>query len=292
MSGSFIINGTGSHEYGCTLREGAARALLCWPSLKNYDYNDWYEIDGIDADLSAPVLAARQFDLPLYFNSTDGYIAFYNSLMTKAYHTVEVPELAYSKRLRFVSATPPTMAQGMILVSMRFSDDFPIRTAGEGNENYGAFIYTAPMGDALTDGLWALDGNNFILYGVRVLEGTSSSGWQMPAFKENLSRDIQTLSGMIYEEYIDLDTAKEKAFDLTLKCMMSYNSAEDFMNVWNALLYDLIRPGARTVTGDLMIGDGAVKAVYKSSSVNEVSVSGGIHVKFSITLTALVNTED
>lgn len=275
MERYFKIDGKSSQQYLCTLREGSVKALLAYPPLKAYTSNDWHEEDGIEADLSAPVLDARQFDLPLYFGSLDGYRTFFAKLSETSYHTVEVPEIGYSKKLRYVSAGQPTVIYDMILASVRFSDDYPL----------DGYVYQAPTYNAVSGGLWGIDGHSFDSYGIQILEGSRSNAWKLPPVKENLTRNIATLPGVIHDDH----ASKSKSQDITIKCYMSHDAAEAFTAAWNALLYDLSKPGARTIHGDIF-GGLTMTAVYKSSTVGEALVSNGIHVVFDLVFTTLIES--
>lgn len=273
MQLTFTINGNSGSQYGCALRQGALKGLLAFPNLKKYDTNDWHEADGIEADLTAPVLDARQFDLPLYFGSASGYTSFFDELATASYHELSVSPLGIRKVFRFVSAGQPIIVRDSILVSARFSDDNPL----------DGYNYTAPNYTHVRNEVWRLDGLLLSRYGIKVLEGSRSQGWQIPKPKENLIRNIETVDGVIYDDH----ASKAGTYTFTLSCYMTHSSPAAFMACWNALLFDLKRPGARTITGDLK--DSPLKAVYELCSVGDVSITGGLHVKFNLTFTAIIN---
>lgn len=271
----FTINGESCIIYDCSLREGAVKSLLAWPALKKYEFNDWHEEGGIEADLSAPVLESREFDIPLYFATAEGYQTFYRMLISSAYHTISVPSLSLTKELRFVSMGIPVMVHGRVLVSARFADDKPL----------SGYVYHLDSQQRYTDGNWAIDEINLSRYGIRVLEGTKVEGWKLPSPKQNLTRNIATLPGVIYADYGAGEVGQPQLSEFTIKCYMSYPSAAEFIEAWDALLYDLTRPGARLVSGDAAYPE--LMCAYSRCSVGDVMVNGGISVIFGLTLTIL-----
>ena len=53
--------------YGAFVVQDGYKGLVQWPALKEPDSNDWAEEDGIEVDLSAPVLDAKEVRLEMAF---------------------------------------------------------------------------------------------------------------------------------------------------------------------------------------------------------------------------------
>ena len=60
MSGRLYIDGQDVYkQFGMYVSDNGWNELVAMPPLKSVDSNDWNEEDGIEADLSAPVLNTR-----------------------------------------------------------------------------------------------------------------------------------------------------------------------------------------------------------------------------------------
>ena len=68
MTGKTFIGGTDIYTaFGAFVTDGGYEDLAQFPPLKAVDYNDWFEDDGIEADLSKPVLDTRTVSVPFAF---------------------------------------------------------------------------------------------------------------------------------------------------------------------------------------------------------------------------------
>ena len=57
MINRLFIDGNDAYlQYGVYVTSGGFNELVAFPPLKSVDSNDWQEEDGVEADLSAPVL--------------------------------------------------------------------------------------------------------------------------------------------------------------------------------------------------------------------------------------------
>ena len=107
MTDRFYIDGKDAFtEYGVFVQEDGYNELVAFPSLKSVKSNDWQEEDGIEADLSAPVLDTKEFSMKFVFTG-DNYRfgGFIELLSDKAYHTFNFKEIGRTYRLRMVSHT-------------------------------------------------------------------------------------------------------------------------------------------------------------------------------------------
>ena len=256
--------------YGAFVTEGGYNGLVQFPSLKAVEYNDWYEEDGIEADLSNPVLDTKNVTVSFAFVEMR-IDPFIKALSDAGYHSFEFKEIGRTFRLRLVSVGNPTVCDGLRLVTLTFADDFPL----------DGYEYIAPEGGK--SGVECLiDDRSLSAYGVRILEGTRSQVEKAPDVKTALLRNIGTLSGAIY----DSDSpVRYKSRDLTLYCLMRSSSLESFWKSHDALLYDLTRPGERSF--DVEDYPKIHECYYKSMSVQEFSVTdGNVWMKFTLLLTS------
>lgn len=275
MTGKTFIDGVDIYTaYGAFVTEGGYNGLVQFPSLKAVEYNDWYEEDGIEADLSAPVLDTKNVSVSFAFVGSEIGL-FITALSDRGYHSFEFREMGRTFSLRLVSAGEPTVCDDLCIMTLTFADDFPL----EGYE------YAAP-GNGAWETRYLIDGKDLACYGIKILQGTRAQVKKIPAVKTALLRNIGSLPGVIY----DADSVvRYKSRDLTLYCLIQASSLESFWEKHDALLYDLIRPGERELLAEMKIH----KCYYNSMKVQEFSIIAGIvWMKFSVTLTSMRSSDD
>ena len=57
-------------RFGCWITRGGYAGLLAFPAMREPEYNDWPEEDGIEVDLSEPKLEDKEIAIPLDRKST------------------------------------------------------------------------------------------------------------------------------------------------------------------------------------------------------------------------------
>ena len=160
MTDRFYIDGKDAFtEYGVFVSEGGYNELIAYPSLKSVKSNDWQEEDGIEADLSDPVLDTKEFSMKFVFTGKNSrYGGFIELLSDKSYHTFNFREIGRTYRLRMVSHTNLDTALFLGFVTLRLADDFPL----------DGYTYTAPASTVPPYGDYELDGRKLTDYGIRV----------------------------------------------------------------------------------------------------------------------------
>lgn len=253
MKNKLFINGKDAYEfYKLSVSAGSYKDLACLPKLKDIAYNDWHEKNGIDPDLSSPVVDAEDIAMEFFIV---GDISLYNSLIDVlsdgAYHTFTFNEIGITKTLRLVKCGNVKSIQELHKFSLTFCDDNPMI----GYEYEPANSDVIPMYD------YAIDGKDISEYGIRILRGTIDSITKAPDVKENLTINLQSVNGQSY----DGEKVVYKSKSVDLYCLMRARSLEEFWSNRNALLYDLIQPGSRTLRV-AAIGK-EIPFYYKSCSV-------------------------
>jgi hypothetical protein len=244
--------------------------LIAMPPLKSVDSNDWQEEDGIEPDLSSPVLDTREVSIKFAVAGIySRYFDFIALLSDGAKHTFNCAYIGRTYELRLVSAGNLDYAKILGFVTLKFADDSPL-------PNY---TYTPPVSSIAPLDDYAIDGANFTDYGVRVLQGTLSEVIKNSDVKINLLRNIQTKSGAIYDSKVVVYKSK----DVKIYCLMRAGTLEELWRNYDALLYDLTRPGERTLWVNEL--EQEFPCYYKSCAVSEFYPDGKIWLKFTITLT-------
>lgn len=253
MKGELYIDGVDIYTaYGVSISDIAYKDLACLPELKPIAFNDWQEKNGIDPDLSSPIIKAKSITIPFHLSgSHSSYSAFISSITGMSYHSFHFANIGLIKSLRLVSCGNIKSVNGLSVFKLTFSDDDPMND----------YSYDAPSSSIEKYGDYFLDGVDLANYGIRVLLGSIDSINKAPDVKENLRRDISVVNGIIYDD--NVVTFKSKTAQI--KCLMRAVDAHEFWRNRNALLYDLTRPGERTFTVAELGKD--IPCFYKSCSV-------------------------
>lgn len=261
-------------KFGVFILEGGYASFLEYPALKQPDKNSWWEDDGIEPDLTAPVLDTREFSVKFgaigIEADPEGFI--YLLTNTGAYHTVLITDLNKTFTLRLVSNPDFSNYETFFEFSLQFADDYPLK-------DYA--LYVAPTSTSVPTSLYDLDTKNLSLYGIRMLEGTLSDLYKTPAVKSNLLTNITSKSGATY----DGQNVRLQEKDITLKCLLIAPTITEFWANYNALLYDLTRAGERELYVDDLCE--AFLFFYKNSNINSFSISGKVWCVFNLTLTVI-----
>ena len=272
MEGRLIIDGIDAwREWGVYVTAGGWNELLAYPPLKSYESNDWYEDDGIEADLSAPQLASHEAQLRVA--SHKGYAGLreiISMLSAGVYHIFNARSIDRVWRLRLVSvgAIDPASATA----TLRVADDFALT----------AYQYAEPGAELAAATDYLLDDTPFTAYGARVLRGSLAGLAKSPAVKSAMKCDVSTLPGINY----DADgIPRFKSYDARLYLLMRAPTLARLWRQYDALLYDLTRPGERMLGVEAL--SSTLPCCYKSASVTDFYPTGKIWLRFSITLTIL-----
>ena len=240
-------------EYGISASDVAYDDLVRFPSLKAVPFNDWHENNGIEPDLSAPVVESKDIVIPFFVSDVhDGYQAFISAISDGAYHLFYFVKIGLTRSLRLTSCGDITSVGGLGSFVLTFSDDDPSK----------GIVASEPSSAMVKYGDYLLDGVDFASYGIRLLRGTMDSIVKMPDVKQNLKRDISVCNGVSY----DGKNVTFKSRTAQLKCLMKSASIEEFWNNWNALLHTLTKPGGRMLTVASIGKD--IPCYYKDSSVS------------------------
>ena len=62
----YIDNVSTCNQFGVWVTRGGYSDLLAFPAMREPDYTDWPEHDGIEVDLSAPILEEKTVDITFF----------------------------------------------------------------------------------------------------------------------------------------------------------------------------------------------------------------------------------
>lgn len=219
----------GLHIKDIEISKSSMAGVACLPPIKSIYTNDWWEYDGIEPNLSAPMLSGRDVKLNLvgvgrYHNVG----ALMELLYDWAYHTFYIGGRNFNYRLMSMTDFKP---DSFTSFSLTLRDDAP-----DIRQN---IRYVTPCADDKSGYFGDIDGIDLRKYGIAILNGTMQSIKKAPATKENLKQEYNNFDG----GYYDGRTVKFKSKDIVLKCVMRAKNYDDFWQQRDNLLYDLIRPG-------------------------------------------------
>ena len=218
MNGVVYIDGVDIYKvYGVSVSESAYDDLVCLPKLKTIQFNDWHERNGIEPDLSEPVIAAMSVTIPFFIDGDyERFSSFLSLFSDKAYHTFYFATIGVTKELRLTKTGMPKSISGLSTFSLTFSDDVPLKD----------YRYSAPSSSLVRLRDFILDGVDVASYGIRILKGSMDSITASPDVKENLRTDISIVPGVSYDG--EIVTYKSRTAEI--KCLMrAADSDETFI---------------------------------------------------------------
>lgn len=257
-----IVDGVDTFaRFGVFVLETGLNDLLSYPPLKPVEANDWHEQEGIDADLSAPRLNGREVTIkigatgelgaPQTIAKLEAFLAFLRQSVYRVFRFAFLGGREYT--LRLVGEPNLTIAQALGFVTLKFADDYPLKD----------YTYRAPISIVPRSYDYVIDGWTFTDYGARVTEGTLAEFARRADIKTGLTRNISTAHGVIGDA---LGAVRQKSKEVKMRLHFRTETLDDLWRDYDALLYDLTRPGARTIRV-VDLGNRSYQAYYKSAQV-------------------------
>lgn len=277
LTGHLYIDGVDAYtNYGLFVKDDGLKGLLQWPQFKasSIPTVNWHEYDGIEADLSAPVLDGRQFQLSFHINHPDAESeaqVLLSDLTSQVYHTFNFPLLGKTYVLRLV--TNPNFLQ---------KTDFDTLSLTFAEDNVAVPTATVPMQETGIPYGYIIDDADFALYGCTVFKGTRDSFLKFASPKPALKVSTITSNGVSYDSG---DSVRLSSRDITMHLHIRTANIADFWARWNALWAVVLAPSYRTVEGDGMV----FQCYYKSNAISKFLMfdDGGVWCDFTITFAVL-----
>ena len=257
-----IVDGVDTFaRFGVFALETGLNDLLAYPPLKPVEANDWHEQEGIDADLSAPRLNGREVTIkvgatgelgaPQTIAKIEAFLAFLRQSVYRVFRFQFLGGREYT--LRLVGEPNLTIAQALGFVTLKFADDYPLKD----------YTYRAPTSGVPKSYDYSIDRWTLTDYGARVTEGTLAEFARRADVKVGLTRNIATAHGVIGDAR---GAVRQKSKEVKMRLHFRSETFAELWHNYDALLYDLTRPGARTIrVRDL--GNRDYQAYYKSAQV-------------------------
>lgn len=268
MTGKLLINGTDAYvKYGAFISQNGIKELFSFPALKEPAKNDWPEDNGLNVDLTAPVLDGRTLSIGFGSTKMFNYESFIRQFKIGGYTAFDIEGVGIRK-LRYVSQGNLRLLGYSGLFTLTFADDFPM----------DGYIYAAPSGGQ-GHAHYKIDGKPLSYYGIYLQKGSENELRKAADAKTNLTNSLKTSAGITY----DVDQFFDKERNLKLNCILIAPDQTTFWKNYHAFLYDLIQPGEREF--DFLYR--AFKFYYGKIDAVNVSILGGkIWCEFTLSMIA------
>ncbi len=230
MTGDLLIDDIDVYtSFGVFIVDGGYKDIVQFAELKETESNDWPEEDGIEVDLSAPVLKARDVKIDFACNDNDYIGAFMALLQDGSAHEFQFVEIDKTYTLRLDSQSSKSSLRNLEKFSLKFIEDMPFN-------DYEEYIEPVDIGTP-TQG-YEIDSIDLSAYGLRVLQGTKDNVLKSAEVKENLLIESDYSKGQEYDNEVLYFKEKDTEIKLLLHCSLS-----NFWTNYEALLYNLTTAG-------------------------------------------------
>lgn len=244
MTGQCYIDGRDIYsDFGVIITDGGYDDFFKLPGMVEPDKNDWAEHDGIEVDLSTPLLRPREIVVSFASVSAVQWRLFIEFLTTPIervvddvafmcnYREVTIPYLARTWTLRYESMTELGLYNEANLFEIKFIEDNPAIP-----------VATVPVGTVPFESVLELDGVSLDKYGIIVEDGLDDFD-KTPPLKRNLTRTSSAISGQIY----DAGTAVFAEKEITVRCTMISANMPGLWAQLDALFATLVQPDERSI---------------------------------------------
>lgn len=276
MTGRWYIDNKDIYKaYNVGVVNGGFSDLLLFPALVTPYSNDWPEHNGIDADLSNPLLQNKNVNISFASVTKDNVLVdnFLSFITTPGYKDLDIRSMGKIFKLRPSSENNRSVSINAQTFTIQFIDDYPrsLLSSVATRQGYGM--------RGLPRSMYSLDGVRFDEYGI-IVELGKAEIFKMPALKQNLERKISNLDSVIY----DADFVRFQSKDVTLKCALYCDTIERFWQNYYSFFAALVKPDARQLTVEY--AEDTYSCFYKNMA-NPIFYKGSGYalLKFDLTLT-------
>lgn len=265
-----LINNIPISDFDVILAENSYKSVLQYYPIKPIEFNDWAEYDGIEADLSNPVLSSRSVILNFHGYGANRYEEFINYLIQKSENEFYFPQLGLKYIFRLDTNSISSINDSWQTFSLTFIDDNP-------DYNTSDFYYKS---NPIQTGIM-IDSMDIGIYGITVLEGTFKNIRCLPAIKKRLLISENSKNGAKYDGE---GIVKSENQTISLKFLMRDESLEGVCKLFNTFHRMIIRADER----ELFISQNfeSLRFYYQSCSVNNIHLlqSGNYGIEFDFVI--------
>lgn len=276
MRNSWYIDNTDIYaDYGVGITENGFNDLFLFPALVTPYSNDWPEQNGIQVNLSNPLLQNKNVGISFASITKDNVNVdnFLSFLTIEGYRELDIRSLGRTFQLRPSAENNRVVYNNAQTFDLQFVDDFPRGLLDSEAVKQGYGFGNLPTSEYL------LDGFRFDEYGIVVEQGRAEV-YKMPGVKQNLTRSTSNRDSVIY----DTGIVRFQSKDVTLKCALYCDTIERFWSNYMAFFSDLVKPKERQLTVEY--ANDTYPCFYKNM-LNPIFYrgSGYVLLKFDLVLT-------
>ncbi len=270
----YIDNKDAFNEYGVFIERNGHRQVVQMPVFKKIDITEWSEFDGVEADLSNPLLDSRQLQIQFCIINVKYAEDLFLALSDGVYHNFDFREIGKTLRLRLVSNGSFSSYIRLGKMTLTFAeDDYQSRLAN-------AQPYGLGESEVVQRG-YKIDNYDMSQFGMWVLQGTDDSIRKAANVRENLKITAKNMTGVVYDNYY----VRWKSKDITLKLFINAENISVFWARYMALYNILFSAGLHTIY--FAPANATYHFFYKSNSVSrfDVLTTGKVWCEFAVTIT-------
>lgn len=253
MRGSCIIDGVDLADYGMFILRGGSNDLLSMPERKKPETINYYEINGVDVDLSEIYFKEKNVVMRYHISAESGsefsyrLNDFYRLISKPGVRTMYVREFARSFVLRYEQfqslsykdgLIKPGRKKGELVIQFVMDDPLQLFTNPE---------LLDPVGGRQHSTYVLLDVRDLSEYGIIVRECYNTI-LRHPAVKKPLTRSFKKGNGLLVAEQKKEVTFETK--NITVSCTMIADSRAAFYNNYEALFNALSQKEELELTVD------------------------------------------
>ena len=271
QTGNLLIDGVDAFtQYGAYLSDGQLATLLELPKLKTPTSTEWADQDGMEYDLTAPLLDSRTLSLKFHIRTPEGFYSLIEALQAGAYHTFYVSSIGQTYTLRLTQTQSLNATDNLITASLTFSEDTPVVPTGSPSTSL-----LIPL-TGIT-----LDNTDLAYYGIQPIEGIRSNILTPLPQREALKVTTCNTAGIAL---YDSQTVTQKPSTLALPLYITASAVTELIRRYHSLLATLLSPNLHTIEA---YGH-AVQCFYQSISISQLSLKQPL-LLYSITLQAVTS---
>lgn len=270
ITGNVIIDGVDvKSTYGAYVVEGGFVDIPCIPDMKEPVVNDWYEYNGVEADLESPkCMSVRHTVVFMMRGDLKSLDSFLSMLRSKRVVSFNMTDISRTVNMRIESVSPTGISIGLYRITVVLSEDNPLADLESVDLSYA---------NRLT-GL-VIDGKDVGVYGMSLIE---TLDWLYPGvdIKDNLLHSSDFSNGETHYPGKEEDAVpvKYSSKDIDINFVMRAITFDEFWKKRDALAFDLFRPAERVIEYNGV----SMKAYYKGCRSRAFMYSGNIWWMFEL----------
>jgi len=282
MKGSCTIDGIDISHFGMFILREGDNDLLTFPERKEPAQNDWFELEGLDVDLSEVFFSERKVAIQFYLSapSTAEFMynldSFYSIMMMPGYRSIYLRDFDKTFTLRYLGCPAYDHRHGLVArgkkagyITVDFMMDDPLQVFG---------LSSLPVSTRPNLSHVTINGLDLSLFGI-IIQKLYHTALKAPMIKEGLTRRIERMTGQLADTGF---SPVGKSKDITFECTMMADTRSEFYDNYDALFHQatVLEP---VVLG--FVGERTATCYYSKmdSFVKQKPFNAGVRVTFNLT---------